>query len=506
MWSLETPRLAEQLAERLRAEEVALDLVLEVLLPVEPDRPGNVRLGVEGGVLVHLHDPDRAVVEVVLDPLGVDQHVLRVLGHGSLLRSPGNRMGITTIDSSRQSGAPGWTVGHSQPRFAAPTLHRVTRIAEEPASAPQHGYLPAAYDEAFEADGTPRAPYAELIEALEGTDLRALGRRVAAHLRDQDVTFGAGEDGAFSVDPIPRVIDRRGVGAASTAAWRSGPGRSPRSSPTSTATGRSSRRAAARPGDRVRRPLRALDDGRRRARRRGYVAGLDLVRGADGVLRVLEDNIRTPSGLAYALAARECLDAPPARARPAGTARPVPGAATRSAPRCARRRRTASDDPTVVLLSDGPREQRLVRAPVAGRARLDIPLVTPADLPRATGRLYAELGRRAREPVDVVYRRTDEDRLRDDAGRADLARRLPARAGAPRHASRGQPVRLRSGRRQARARLRRGDGPLLPRRGAAAAVGAPPTTSASPTCARRCCRDSTSSWSSRAAGWAARAS
>ena len=49
---------AEQLAEVGRAEEVALHLVLEVLLPVEADRAGDVRLGVEGRILIHLDDPD----------------------------------------------------------------------------------------------------------------------------------------------------------------------------------------------------------------------------------------------------------------------------------------------------------------------------------------------------------------------------------------------------------------------------------------------------------------
>ena len=72
---------AEELAEGLRAEEVALDLVLQVLLPVEADRAGNVRLGVERGVLVDLDDPDGIVVEVVLQPLRVDENVLRVVGH-----------------------------------------------------------------------------------------------------------------------------------------------------------------------------------------------------------------------------------------------------------------------------------------------------------------------------------------------------------------------------------------------------------------------------------------
>ena len=49
---------AEQLAERLGVEEVALDLVLEVLLPVEADRARDVRFGVERRVLVDLDDAD----------------------------------------------------------------------------------------------------------------------------------------------------------------------------------------------------------------------------------------------------------------------------------------------------------------------------------------------------------------------------------------------------------------------------------------------------------------
>ena len=72
---------AEERAELLRPEEVALHLVLEVLLPVEPDRARNVRVGVEGRVLVDLDDADRVVVEVVLEPLRVYEDVLRVVGH-----------------------------------------------------------------------------------------------------------------------------------------------------------------------------------------------------------------------------------------------------------------------------------------------------------------------------------------------------------------------------------------------------------------------------------------
>ena len=75
------PAAAEQVAELVRAQEIALHLVLEVLLPVEADRAGNVRLRVQRGILVDLHDPDRAVAQVVLDPLGVNEHVFGVVGH-----------------------------------------------------------------------------------------------------------------------------------------------------------------------------------------------------------------------------------------------------------------------------------------------------------------------------------------------------------------------------------------------------------------------------------------
>jgi catechol 2,3-dioxygenase-like lactoylglutathione lyase family enzyme len=72
---------AEELAEGLRAEEVPLDLVLQVLLPVEADRARDVGVGVQGRILVDLHDPDGVVVEAVLQPLGVDENVLRVVRH-----------------------------------------------------------------------------------------------------------------------------------------------------------------------------------------------------------------------------------------------------------------------------------------------------------------------------------------------------------------------------------------------------------------------------------------
>ena len=87
------------------------------------------------------------------------------------------------------------------------------------------------------------------------------------------------------------------------------------------------------------------------------------------------------------------------------------------------------------------------------------------------GRLYRRRAASASQ-VHVLYRRTDEDRLSDARGRAHRPRRAAAAGAAVGPAALRQRLRHRRRRRQARPRLRRGDGPLLPRRGAAAALGA----------------------------------
>jgi carboxylate-amine ligase len=128
------------------------------------------------------------------------------------------------------------------------------------------------------------------------------------------------------------------------------------------------------------------------------VAGLDVVRDENGVLRVLEDNLRTPSGLAYMHAARDSV----ARAFPDFEPRPLHDALPRL------------EGESVVMLSDGPSNTAWFEHRwIAGK--LDIPVVTLDDLEVSRGRLHAS-GR----PVDVVYRRTDEDRLTDEHGRLTM--------------------------------------------------------------------------------------
>jgi hypothetical protein len=65
--------LAEQGAEPVAVDEVVADAVLQVLLPVELDRAGDVALVVGSGVLVDLDQDDVRVGEMLLDPVSGDE-------------------------------------------------------------------------------------------------------------------------------------------------------------------------------------------------------------------------------------------------------------------------------------------------------------------------------------------------------------------------------------------------------------------------------------------------
>jgi uncharacterized circularly permuted ATP-grasp superfamily protein len=144
--------------------------------------------------------------------------------------------------------------------------------------------------------------------------------------------------------------------------------------------------------------------------------GLDLVRCDDGGLRVLEDNVRTPSGYTYLLAARDVLD----ERLPDAAARIDTRSVGDIVDRLGHALRAAAPegvaDPQVALLSDGNQNSAFWEHDWVAR-HLDIPIVTLADLEVHGGRLHARVERKL-QPVDVLYRRTDEDRLQDDAGRA----------------------------------------------------------------------------------------
>jgi len=274
----------------------------------------------------------------------------------------------------------------------------------------------ATADEAFRADGEPREHYADLVARLATTDLDELRRSVAGELAEAGVDFGAGDAcTTFPLDPIPRLIRAdewsllerglaqraRALGAFLVDAY--------------------GERAMVAAG---RIPARVIESAYQfepwmmgvRVDPAACVAGLDLVRDSDGTLRVLEDNIRTPSGIAYTAAVRAALDPHLPFADHAARLEPTPafdmlGDALRAAAPDGR------GDPSIALLSDGPRNSAWWEHTEIA-CRLDVPIVSPDDLFVRRGRLYAGMESAGTRELQVLYRRTDEDRLRGDDGRA----------------------------------------------------------------------------------------
>jgi uncharacterized circularly permuted ATP-grasp superfamily protein len=276
-------------------------------------------------------------------------------------------------------------------------------------------YDPAGfYDEALEPDGRARPAYAPLLDELRSLDLRDLSDAMTRHERARKVTFG---DGAprFHVDPVPRIVGRtewdrlargleqraRALGAFLTDVYGARrivrAGVVPERVVTSAEHYEPAMAGVPTPGGPA------------------PVIGFDVVRGSDGRLRVLEDNLRTPSGFAYAVAARKVTDTHlPAECRmPRASIDPGFGrlaAALRSAAPDGR------GDPSVVLLSDGPSNSAWYEHVTISR-RLAIPIVGPQDLRPRGGRLFVRLPSGRMREVHVVYRRTDVDLLREPDGR-----------------------------------------------------------------------------------------
>lgn len=299
-----------------------------------------------------------------------------------------------------------------------------------PASGVLYTPEPDAFDEAIEPDGTPRAAYADLLGALAETDLNALAASIHDDVCRHGVEFG-GEGGPepFRLDLVPRVITadewhvlERGLAQRVRALDRF----------VADAYGEQEIVEA---GVLPRRVLESCDHfeprlvGLPQAPVRVAIAGLDLVRGPDGRFRVLEDNVRTPSGTTYALAARETLD----RHLPTGLARGRRGLDDLFDTLAETLRAAAPEgveEPQFAVVTDGPANSAWYEHERIAEA-LSIPLVTLADLTVSGDRLIARVDGR-RVPVDVVYRRTDEDRLEDERGQlTDVGAALlsPIRAG-----------------------------------------------------------------------------
>jgi uncharacterized circularly permuted ATP-grasp superfamily protein len=154
-----------------------------------------------------------------------------------------------------------------------------------------------------------------------------------------------------------------------------------------------------------------------------HIAGIDLIRGADGLFYVLEDNLRTPSGVSYMLENREV------------TKRLFPDLLSNNKVRMVSNyplllhqnllslatRQIAQ--PVVVLLTPGIFNSAYYEHTFLAR-QMGIPLVEGRDLMVDNHKVYMKTTMGLQQ-VDVIYRRIDDEYLDPLVFRADSALGVP---------------------------------------------------------------------------------
>ncbi|MEV6595687.1 carboxylate--amine ligase/circularly permuted type 2 ATP-grasp protein [Actinoplanes sp. NPDC051346] len=143
---------------------------------------------------------------------------------------------------------------------------------------------------------------------------------------------------------------------------------------------------------------------------RVQVAGVDLVRDGAGTWYALEDNLRVPSGIAYAMQNRRLTESVlPELPRPAGL---LSGEET---PRLLKRALldaagpAAGDDPRIVVLSQGPDDSAWFEHRMLAE-EMGVPLVRGTEL-LVDDAVVFRVANGRKHRVDVVYLRMGEDSL-----------------------------------------------------------------------------------------------
>jgi uncharacterized circularly permuted ATP-grasp superfamily protein len=271
-----------------------------------------------------------------------------------------------------------------------------------------------AYDEMFQDSTNIRSAYRTLYDSLapsEVSDLAARSEALDRAFVDQGITFSlSGQERPFPLDLIPRVITasewsklERGIVQRVRAlelfladiygdAQIVREGVLPRRLITSCA--HFHREAAGiNPPNGV----------------RIHVAGVDLVRDEAGVFRVLEDNLRCPSGVSYVMENRRTM----ARVFPDLFARHRVRAVGDYAGYLLRALRASASanvaDPTVVVLTPGVHNSAYFEHSLLAR-QMGVELVEGRDLFCRDNTVYIRTTEGERQ-VDVIYRRIDDDFL-----------------------------------------------------------------------------------------------
>jgi len=269
---------------------------------------------------------------------------------------------------------------------------------------------------------TARAPYREIHAALAKMTTEELQGRadaLASSYLAQGVTFDfAGEERPFPLDAVPRVIEQsEWVGVEAGVAQRV------RALEAFLADVYGEQRAV-RDGVFPARLVSTADQFHRQAAGivaangvRIQVAGIDLIRDEHGGWRVLEDNVRVPSGVSYVISNRRVMAQTlpelfvSMRVRPVGDyPQKLLQALRASAP-------GGVEDPVVVVLTPGVFNSAYFEHTLLARL-MGVELVEGRDLFVSGGRVWM---RTTAGPtrVDVIYRRVDDEFLDPLQFRAD---------------------------------------------------------------------------------------
>jgi uncharacterized circularly permuted ATP-grasp superfamily protein len=282
------------------------------------------------------------------------------------------------------------------------------------------------YDEMLAATGSPRPAYRRLYEQLNQLGPRELGRRhdlAMQMFRNHGITFAVypdaqGTEKVFPFDIIPRVI--------SAQTWRHlEAGLRQRLAALNLflddVYGRKLilKQRAIPPEIVLTSPqyLREIEGLQVPHGIHCHIAGSDLVRDGKGDFYVLEDNLRTPSGVSYVLANRHVMK----RVLPdlfAGyPVRPVEGYVHELLRHLRWLAPKGVDDPTVVLLTPGINNSAYYEHLYLAK-QMGIELVEGTDLVVDQDHVFMRTTR-GLKGVDVIYRRLDDEWLDPIFGRQE---------------------------------------------------------------------------------------
>jgi glutamate---cysteine ligase / carboxylate-amine ligase len=282
-----------------------------------------------------------------------------------------------------------------------------------------NGYESPGFDEALTPGGRPRSSHVEVIAQLESLGASALRDRAALLEREQlatGVTFkpsGQQTAIAFPIDVCPRVL--------SSDEWSRLQGGVAQRARALDAFLRDiySDAAIVRDGH-VPEWLVHQSPGYRQAgtapvpsMRRTQVCGFDVIRDKDGRWLVLEDNVRVPSGVGYAMSSRRLMrqvfpELFSAESNLLDTEQ-VP-ALLRTALEESAPPKASGDTPHIVVLSSGKSDSAYFEHRLLADA-MGVPVVVPSDLLVSEGKTWQVEGSK-RSRVDVIYLRMDDQLAR----------------------------------------------------------------------------------------------